>query len=101
MLQLSNVVVQLPNGKRLVNDVSFSVGRGEFVSILGSSGAGKSLTLRCIVGLTQPCEGETTLTGPAGKTYRTAGVAGSGLCRARRHICLIFYGVILVNCFTG
>jgi phosphonate transport system ATP-binding protein len=64
MLQVSNIVVKLSNGKRLVDGVSFSVGRGEFVSILGSSGAGKSLTLRCIVGLTQPCEGEITLTGP-------------------------------------
>ena len=44
MLQVSNIVVNFPNGKRLVNDVSFTVGRGEFVSILGSSGAGKSLT---------------------------------------------------------
>ena len=43
MLQVSNIVVKLSNGKRLVDGVSFSVGRGEFVSILGSSGAGKSL----------------------------------------------------------
>jgi phosphonate transport system ATP-binding protein len=100
MLQLSNVVVQLPNGKRLVNDVSFSVGRGEFVSILGSSGAGKSLTLRCIVGLTQPTEGQITLTGPAGKTYRTAGVGAKELRRARRHIGLIFQGANLVKRLT-
>ena len=73
MLQVSNVVVRLPNGKRLVDGVGFSVGRGEFVSILGSSGAGKSLTLRCIIGLTKPDEGQVTLTGPAGKAYRTTG----------------------------
>lgn len=100
MLQVSNIVVKLPAGKRLVDGVSFSVGRGEFVSILGSSGAGKSLTLRCIVGLTQPCEGEITLTGPTGKAYRTTRVAANELRRARRHIGLIFQGSNLVKRLT-
>src|SRR5215475_13627880 len=100
MLQVSNVVVKLPDGKRLVNEVSFSVGRGEFVSILGSSGAGKSLTLRCIVGLTKPCEGEITLTGSAGDIYRTTDVGGRELRRARRHIGLIFQGSNLVKRLT-
>lgn len=101
MLQLSNVLVKLPNGKRLVNDVSFAVGRGEFVSILGSSGAGKSLTLRCIVGLTKPNEGEIRLTGPAGKTYRTTCVGARELRRARRHIGFIFQGSNLVKRLTA
>ena len=100
MLQVSNIVVKLPAGKRLVDGVSFSVGRGEFVSILGSSGAGKSLTLRCIVGLTQPSEGEIMLTSPAGKAYRTTRVAASELRRARRHIGLIFQGANLVKRLT-
>ena len=100
MLQVSNIVVKIPNGKRLVDGVSFSVGRGEFVSILGSSGAGKSLTLRCIVGLTQPCEGEITLTGPAGKAYRTTGVDRQQLRRARRHIGFIFQGSNLIKRLT-
>lgn len=100
MLQVSNVVVMLPNGKRLVNDVSFSVGRGEFVSILGSSGAGKSLTLRCIVGLTKPSNGKITLTGPEGRTYSTTGVGQKEMRRARRHIGLIFQGSNLVKRLT-
>ncbi len=100
MLQVSNIRVMLPNGKRLVNDVSFSVGRGEFVSILGSSGAGKSLTLRCIVGLTQPNEGEVTLTGPSNRVYCTTHVSVSELRKARRHIGLIFQGSNLVKRLT-
>jgi len=100
MLQVTNVRVVLPNGKRLVNDVSFSVGRGEFVSILGSSGAGKSLTLRCIVGLTRPSEGKITLTGPEGKTYSTTSVGQKEMRRARRHIGLIFQGSNLVKRLT-
>ncbi len=100
MLEVSKLLVQLPSGKRLVNDVSFTVGRGEFVSILGSSGAGKSLTLRCIVGLTKPSSGDIRLTGPEGKTYQTTNVGANGLRRARRHIGLIFQGSNLVKRLT-
>jgi phosphonate transport system ATP-binding protein len=100
MLRVSKIVVQLPSGKRLVDQVSFSVGRGEFVAILGSSGAGKSLTLRCIVGLTKPSSGEIALIGPAGKTYHTTEVGAKGLRRARRHIGLIFQGSNLVKRLT-
>jgi phosphonate transport system ATP-binding protein len=100
MLRVSNIVVTLPNGKRLVDQVSFTVGRGEFVAILGSSGAGKSLTLRCIVGLTKPTEGEISLTGRSDKTYRTTNVGFRELRRARRHIGLIFQGSNLVKRLT-
>jgi phosphonate transport system ATP-binding protein len=100
MLHVSNIVVKLPNGKRLVDRVSFTVGRGEFVGILGSSGAGKSLTLRCIVGLTKPNEGEITLNSPSGKSYRSTNVGSMELRRARRHIGLIFQGSNLVKRLT-
>jgi phosphonate transport system ATP-binding protein len=100
MLHVSNIVVQLPNGKRLVDQVNFTVGRGEFVGILGSSGAGKSMTLRCIVGLTKPNEGEISLTGPSGKTYSTTNVGAQELRRARRHIGFIFQGSNLVKRLT-
>ena len=100
MLSVSNIVVTLPNGKNLVDNISFTAGRGEFVAILGSSGAGKSLTLRCIVGLTKPNEGEISIIGESGKTYRTTNVNAKGLRRARRHIGLIFQGANLVKRLT-
>jgi NitT/TauT family transport system ATP-binding protein len=46
-----------------LQDVSFSVPRGEFVSIVGPSGSGKTTLLRCIAGLTQPTAGEVRLDG--------------------------------------
>jgi phosphonate transport system ATP-binding protein len=100
MLFVSNITVALPNGNRLVNQIGFTVGRGEFVSILGSSGAGKSLTLRCLVGLTKPSEGEIKLTGPDGRTYATTHVNAKELRRARRHMGLIFQGSNLVKRLT-
>jgi iron complex transport system ATP-binding protein len=39
------------DGKRIVDDVSFSVERGEWVSVLGPNGAGKSTLLRVLAGV--------------------------------------------------
>ena len=100
MLSVSNVAVTLPNGRRLVEQINFKVARGEFVAILGSSGAGKSVTLRCIVGLIQPSQGEITLDDGCGKVYRTTNVSSRQLRAARRHIGLIFQGSNLVKRLT-
>jgi branched-chain amino acid transport system ATP-binding protein len=45
-------------GAPVVRDVSFHVGEGEIVSIVGSNGAGKSTILRTISGLLHPDSGE-------------------------------------------
>lgn len=46
-----------------VADVSFDVGRGEFVCIVGPSGAGKTTLLRCISGLAAPSGGRVQFEG--------------------------------------
>ncbi len=46
-----------------LEDVSFTVERGEFVVILGVSGSGKSTLLRTMSGLTAPTEGEVIIDG--------------------------------------
>ena len=46
-----------------VNDVSFSVSRGEVFGILGPNGAGKTTTLEIIEGLQRPTAGSTTVLG--------------------------------------
>ncbi len=47
----------------VVDDVSFSVGKGEIVSIIGPSGAGKSTLLHLIGALDKPDSGEITING--------------------------------------
>lgn len=44
-----------------LNDVSFSVQKGEVVALLGDNGAGKSTLVRCIAGLHQPDQGQILL----------------------------------------
>ena len=46
-----------------INDVSFSVKKGQFVSIIGPSGCGKSTLLSCVAGLTEPTSGRILLKG--------------------------------------
>lgn len=46
------------NGITALNNVSFSIRRGEFVSIIGPSGAGKSTLLRCINRMIEASSGQ-------------------------------------------
>ena len=48
-----------------VNGVSFTVDRGEHVTLLGPSGCGKTTTLRAIAGLEQPASGSIHIDGQA------------------------------------
>jgi lipopolysaccharide export system ATP-binding protein len=48
-------------GRRVVDDVSFSVKPGEVVGLLGPNGAGKTTSFHCVVGLLVPDGGEVRL----------------------------------------
>lgn len=50
-------------GVRILQRVSFDVGDGEFVALMGRNGAGKSSLLDLVAGLRQPSEGVVTLDG--------------------------------------
>ncbi|MDR0345896.1 MAG: ABC transporter ATP-binding protein [Nocardiopsaceae bacterium] len=46
-----------------LGEVTFDVGRGEFVCVVGPSGAGKTTLLRCMAGLAAPTSGEARFEG--------------------------------------
>ena len=46
-----------------VDDVSFDIEEGKFLTLLGPSGCGKTTTLRCIAGFETPSEGEVRIDG--------------------------------------
>ncbi|EGP5493831.1 phosphonate ABC transporter ATP-binding protein [Enterococcus faecium] len=48
LLEVKNITKTYPNGNHALQDISFSLEKGEFVSIIGPSGAGKSTILRTI-----------------------------------------------------
>lgn len=49
--------------REILRDVSFTVGKGEIVGVLGASGCGKSTLLRLIVGLDQEYSGRIAVSG--------------------------------------
>lgn len=55
-IQIEHVTVRL-GGETILNDVSLTVERGEFVALIGPSGGGKSTLLRVIAGLLKPQSG--------------------------------------------
>ena len=44
-----------------VRDISFEVGKGEIVSLIGNNGAGKSSTLKALTGIVKPAQGSIKL----------------------------------------
>src|SRR5258705_3940926 len=62
VIEVENLVKHFPiPGSRAVvqavNDVSFSIQRGETLSIVGESGSGKTTVGRCVLGLIKPTSG--------------------------------------------
>ena len=49
------------NEKRAVTDLSLHLDKGDFVTVIGSNGAGKSTTLKAVAGLVRPKSGEILL----------------------------------------
>ena len=49
--------------KKVLRGVDLSIGNGESVAIIGGSGSGKSVTLKCLLGLLQADEGEILIDG--------------------------------------
>jgi len=100
MLSVKNLTKNLPDGRALLRDISFEVGPHEFVGVLGASGAGKSLTLRCLVGLTRADGGSAVFTGADGEAFAMTGTTARRLREARRRIGVIFQGFNLVKRLT-
>jgi len=46
-----------------ISDLSFAVGKGELVCVVGPSGAGKTTLLKCVAGLLTPTSGQVVLDG--------------------------------------
>lgn len=67
ILELKNICytygVGTPFEKKAVNDVSFSVNKGELIGIIGHTGSGKSTLVQMLNGLMKPTSGQVLLDG--------------------------------------
>jgi ATPase subunit of ABC transporter with duplicated ATPase domains len=65
-VDVAGVRYELPDGRVLLDDVSFRVGEGAKVALVGANGAGKTTLLRIITGDLQPHAGVVTRSGGLG-----------------------------------
>jgi NitT/TauT family transport system ATP-binding protein len=56
-LSFDHIGMVFPDGTEAISDVSFTVDRGEFVTVVGPSGCGKSTLLKIASGLLEPTSG--------------------------------------------
>jgi hypothetical protein len=62
ILSLENIEKSF-DGEKILKNISLDIGRGEFITLLGSSGCGKTTTIRIIAGLETPDVGKVVLNG--------------------------------------
>ena len=62
-LEVKNLVKGYTNSTRVINNLSFSVERGQLISFVGESGSGKSTFLKCLAGLEKINSGHISLNG--------------------------------------
>jgi len=81
--------------KVVLKDVSFSVSAGQTLIILGASGAGKSITLKIILGLLKPDAGAVWVDG-----RRVDVLTEEGLMDVRRNLGMVFQEGALFDSLT-
>lgn len=101
MIEVNNITKSLPDGRKLLDGISFTVRKGEFVGILGASGAGKTLTLRCLNGLLKPDSGSIVVEDQGGSKWDLCTIARTRLRQLRRRIGIVFQGYHLVQRLTA
>ena len=80
MISFKNVYKTYPNGFTALKGIDLQIEQGEFVAIIGLSGAGKSTILRCINRMHDVTKGELTVDGIDVNTLK-----GKELRRYRRN----------------
>lgn len=72
ILEVQNLGVGYTDKKKVIKiaeDISFSLQKGELVSLVGANGIGKSTLLRTLTGMQPPLEGSIILNGQSIKSY--------------------------------
>ena len=78
--------------KQVLSGLDLDVGAGESVVVIGGSGSGKSVTLKCVLGLLQPEEGSIQVDGE-----EVVGLGGESLEQVRRKFGMLFQNAALFD----
>ena len=85
MIRLSHVYKNYPNGALALKDVSFRIGRGEFVFLTGHSGAGKSTVMKLLFAEQRPTSGDVRVSG-----YDVTTLKPDDVPKLRRRLGVVF-----------
>jgi len=96
VLEISDLEKTYDDGTEALGGVDLEVESGEFVAIIGSSGAGKSTMLRCINQLVEPTGGKCTFDG-----INMTNCSGDELRAARQNVGMVFQQFNLVDRLTA
>src|SRR5580693_3684846 len=77
---------------RVLNDISFKIEKGENLAVLGKSGSGKSVLIKCLVGLMEADAGEILLLGE-----NISGIKEAELNILRKKIGFLFQSAALYD----
>ena len=92
MIEFKNVYKTYPNGFTALKNVNLNIEQGEFVAIIGLSGAGKSTILRCINRMHDIQQGTLNV-----DDVDVESLSGKALRRFRRKVGMIFQSFNLVS----
>ena len=84
VIAFNNVSISF-NGRPVLEDVSFSVGRTQTLCILGRSGVGKSVALRLLMGFLKPDSGSIQVEG-----QEITGLGEEGMQAIRKRVTMVF-----------
>ena len=85
MIRFAHVYKSYPNGALALKDVTFRVGKGEFVFLTGHSGAGKSTILKLLFAEQRPTNGEVRVSG-----YNVNTLRRDEIPKLRRRLGIVF-----------
>lgn len=92
MIEFKNVQKQYPNGFMGLKDINVQIEQGEYVAVIGLSGAGKSTFIRCINRMHDITSGELTV-----NDVDVHKLKGKEVRKLRRNIGMIFQSFNLVT----
>ncbi|MEM7645396.1 MAG: cell division ATP-binding protein FtsE [Pseudomonadota bacterium] len=85
MVHLSHVYKTFVADKHVLKNVQLQIGKGEFVFLMGPSGAGKTTLFRIITGFDQPTSGEILV-----NNFKIGNMTAPEMARFRRSIGVVF-----------
>ena len=100
LLSLENVRVEF-GGLVALNDVSFSVSRGEIVGLIGPNGAGKTTAFNVACGFVSPTAGNVNFPQAGKQNLRPHQLAQAGVARTLQGVGLFTHCTVLENVMAG